>query len=80
MRDVLDGIEVLVLGRDLDGAAPAAGAVEGLATGVRNVGAADVDPVVMKALVQGRVVPTQAPSSPFVRVIPPHSGTRTLWA
>ena len=25
-------------------------------------------------------MPTQAPSSPFVRVIPPHSGTRTLWA
>src|SRR6478736_5576772 len=28
----------------------------------------------------GREVPTQAPSSPFVRATPPHSGTFTLWA
>src|SRR3954468_18746282 len=28
----------------------------------------------------GRDVPTHAPSSPLVRVIPPHSGTFTLWA
>src|SRR5947209_5404499 len=28
----------------------------------------------------GREMPTQAPSSPLVKVMPPHSGTRTLLA
>ena len=41
------------MGGDLDGAAPAAGAVEELAAGVGDVGAVDVDPVVMEPLVQG---------------------------
>ncbi len=53
VRDVLDGVEILILGRDLDAAAPAAGAEEELAAGVGHLGAVNVDPVVMEALVQG---------------------------
>ena len=53
MRNVLERVGVLVLGRDLDGAAPAAGSEVGLAAGVRDLGAIDVDPIVMKSLIQG---------------------------
>src|SRR6185312_17219805 len=50
--DVLDGVEVRVLGGDLNSAAPSVGAEEELAARVRDVGTVDVDPVVVEALVQ----------------------------
>src|SRR5262249_3773450 len=52
VRDVFHGVEVLVAGGNLDGAAPAIGAEEEFAAGIRHVGAVDVDPVVVETLVQ----------------------------
>ena len=53
VRHVLEGIEVLVLGGNLDAAAPAAGAVEILAVGVGYLRAIDHNLVIVKALVLG---------------------------
>src|SRR5208283_3981251 len=49
----LEGVEVLVLGGDFNAAAHPAGAIKHQATGVGNVGAVNVDPVVMEPLIQG---------------------------
>jgi hypothetical protein len=51
VRDILDGIDVLILGWDFDSATPAASTIKGLATGVGNLGAIDVDPIVMEPLI-----------------------------
>ena len=53
MRHVLEGVEVLVMGGDLDPAAPAAAAVEVKAAGVRNLGAVNPELVVVEAFVPG---------------------------
>ncbi|MGO8928376.1 MAG: hypothetical protein ACLQU3_16030 [Limisphaerales bacterium] len=51
MRHILDGIEVLVLGRDFDTTAPAVAAVEIQAAGVRDPGAIDDELVIVKTFV-----------------------------
>lgn len=53
MGDIFDGVEVLVLGRDFNAAAPAAGAIEEYAAGVRNLGTINVELVVVKTFVLG---------------------------
>src|ERR1019366_783895 len=54
MRHVLERIEVLVMDGDFEPASPAACAVEEQAAGVGNLGAIDIDLVVVEAFVLGR--------------------------
>ncbi len=54
VRDVLERVEVLVLGGHLHAAAPAAGAVEIQAAGIRHLRVLDPELIVMEALVLGR--------------------------
>jgi hypothetical protein len=51
--DVLESVEVLVLGRDLDAATPAAGAVKEHAAGIRNLGPVDIKLIIMETFVLG---------------------------
>src|SRR5690349_8859915 len=52
MRHIFERVKILVFGRDFDGTAPASGAVEKVAIRVGDVGAVDVDSVVMKSFIQ----------------------------
>ena len=53
MRHVLQGVEVLVLGRHFDAAAPTAAAVEIQAAGVRDLGAINHELVVVETFILG---------------------------
>ena len=53
LRNVLQGIEILVCGRDVDSAAPAACPIIIQAGGIRNVGPVDIQLIVVEALVLG---------------------------
>lgn len=52
MSDVLDGVEIPVVGGDFDTAAPAVSTAEEPAVGVRNFCSVDLDSIIVKTLVQ----------------------------
>jgi hypothetical protein len=51
MRHVFEGVEILVFGGDFDATAPATGAVEVQAAGVRNLGAIDEELIIVETFV-----------------------------
>lgn len=52
MRQILEGVKNLVLGRDFDSAAPTSSAVEEMAVRIGNVSAVDIDGVIVKSFVE----------------------------
>ena len=65
MRHILERVEIRVLRRNLNRAAPATGAVEVVTVRIGHLSPIDLDGVIVKTFIQGACSLYQAPSSPL---------------